>query len=226
MHTSRSAWLPLSCLLTMVVVATGCEQPGATAELGGAALTSDEVIPTGQTCSPTGAHAKHAALTGCTTCHNCGGVLQFDPAGAAVVPGGPLPAFDAVAKTCSNVACHRVPTGTFSYWFPGGDGEPVYNTVTYGGGAPRPTPSWYTAGAGCTACHDNPPRDGSTGSDVWHSGYHGGQGPTGARNQCQLCHPDAYGTSGVGTAITNAALHANGSATVQASFSSVCFGCH
>jgi cytochrome c len=46
------------------------------------------------------------------------------------------------------------------------------------------------------------------------------------RNQCQFCHPDATGTNGQGTAITNPALHGNGVYNVQASFTSACFGCH
>lgn len=181
--------------------------------------------PTGPTCTPTGAHAKHGSYA-CAVCHYVAGRLAFNPTGPAYGTGFPAPAFNATAKTCSNVACHTVPPGTFSYYFPGGDGEPVLNTVNYGGGAPRPTPSWYATGAACAACHDNPPRNGSDGSNAWHSGYHGNQGPTGAYNQCQFCHPDATGSGGVGTAITNASLHANGTANVQARFTTACFGCH
>lgn len=216
-----------AALAAVVLVAVACERAPGPAEQRGAALTSDEVLPTGGVCTPSGAHGKHA-FTGCTTCHACGGVVQFDPAGPATIAGGPLPAFDAVAKTCSSVACHGVPAGTFSYSFPDANGDPTLQTVAYGSGAPRPTPSWYTTGvATCTACHDDPPRDGSTGSNVWHSGYHGGQGPSGARNQCQLCHPDAYSPGdGVGTTITDASLHRNGRVDVQATFTSACFGCH
>jgi hypothetical protein len=227
MNGTRSV-LSYAAALTAAVFFAACEQQAGTAEQRGSALTSDEVLPTGGVCTPNGAHGKHAAVTGCTTCHACGGVLSFDPAGAAVIPGGPLPAFDAVNKTCSNVACHRVAPGTFSYYFPDGNGDPQLVTVTYGSTAGRTTPSWYTTGAaGCTACHDDPPRNGSSGSNAWHSGYHGGQGPTGTRNQCQFCHPDAYSpNTGIGTTITNPSLHANGSATVQAAFTSACFGCH
>jgi hypothetical protein len=153
---------------------------------------------------------------------------MFDKNGPAYGAGLPAPTFDAVAKTCSNVACHAVKAGTFSYYFPGGDGEPVLNTVSYGGGTPKTTPSWYSIGAAaCTACHDDPPRNGSNGSNAWHSGYHGGQGPTGAYNQCQFCHPDASSPgNGIGDTITNATLHANGVINVQATFKSACFGCH
>jgi hypothetical protein len=193
-------------------------------ELASPSLLAEQVSPTGDCGTGTGAHAKHATFD-CQTCHYVGGVLCFDINGPAVAPGQPLPSFDATAKTCSSVACHGIPAGTFSYYFIGGDGEPVLNTVTYGGST-VPTPSWYATGLGCAACHGNPPRNGSSGSNVWHSGYHGNQGPTGAYNQCQFCHPDASGSGGIGTTITNPVLHANGIVNVQATFRSTCFGCH
>jgi predicted CxxxxCH...CXXCH cytochrome family protein len=176
----------------------------------------------GSTCSPAGGHPKHA-FTSCVTCHACQGAVEFDPTGPAVVVGQAAPTFDAATKTCSSVACHSVPAGTFSYYRQGGDGEAELVTVNYGGGPPKVTPSWYATGAGsCSACHDDPPRN-----NYWHSGYHGGQGPTGARNQCQLCHPDASSpNNGIGDTITNPTLHANGVPNVQASFSRACFGCH
>ena len=37
------------------------------------------------------------------------------------------------------------------------------------------------------------------------------------RNQCQFCHPDATGSGGVGTGITNQRFTANGVYNVQAS---------
>lgn len=176
----------------------------------------------GSTCSPAGGHPKHA-FTSCVTCHACQGGVEFNPTGPAVVVGQPAPTFDAVTKTCSGVACHSVPAGTFSYYRQGGDGEAELVTVSYGGGPPKLTPSWYTTGAGsCAACHDDPPRN-----HYWHSGYHGGQGPTGARNQCQFCHPDASSPgNGIGDTITNPSLHRNGAVNVQAPFTSSCFGCH
>jgi hypothetical protein len=186
-------------------------------------LSADEVLTPGNCGSGTGAHAKHAVFD-CQVCHYVGGVLCFDISGPAVASGAPLPSFDATAKTCSNIACHGVPAGTFSYYFIGGDGEAVLNTVSYGGSMVS-TPSWYATGLGCAACHGNPPRNGSNGSNVWHSGLHAG-GPTAAPNQCQFCHPDATGSNGVGTAITNPALHGNGVVNVQATFRSSCFGCH
>lgn len=214
----------------LAVVAVNCGQDGQDLSLATrrTALTADEVCFDGDPgCTPTGAHAKHGAFA-CSVCHKVAGRLVFDSAGPAYGTGIPRPTFDAVAKTCSNVACHTVPAGSFSYYFPGGDGEYVLNTVTYGGGAPRPTPSWYATGAvTCTACHDDPPRNGSSGGNAWHSGNHGNQPPTGAYNQCQLCHPDASSPgNGIGTTITNAALHGNGVADVQASFRSQCMNCH
>jgi CxxxxCH...CXXCH motif protein len=197
-------------------------------------LTPTEVLPTGGLSTPTGAHgggtdtAKHSVFA-CTVCHYVGGVLQFDPAGPAVNSSYPAPVFDATAKSCSNVACHTVAPGTFSYYFSvDGNGDPVLYTVNYGGGAPRPTPSWYATGAvACTACHDDPPLNGSTGSNAWHSGYHANQGPTGPDNQCQFCHPDASSpNNGIGDTITNPTLHDNGVVNVQAKFTNICFNCH
>ena len=202
-----------------------------------ARLAQNQVIPTGTTPIPDvpGAHGKPAYVSGgptkhgryeCKVCHYVGGVLMFDPTGLAVGAGQPLPSFDAIAKTCSNVACHGVPAGTFSYYFPGGDGEPVLNTVTVYGNSGGTTPSWYATGSvACSACHPNPPRNGSSGSNVWHSGFHAG-GPTAASNQCQFCHPDATGSNGLGTTITNPALHGNGEYNVVARFTGSCFGCH
>lgn len=197
-------------------------------------LTQAEVCQDGDpSCTPTGAHggpgtipAGHYAFD-CKACHKVGGRLSFDKNGPAFAAGKPSPAFDAAAKTCSNISCHGVPSGTFSFYFMGGDGEPELRTINIYGNSNGSTPSWYSTGAAaCGGCHGNPPRNGSDGSNVWHSGYHGNQGPTGARNQCQFCHPDASGANGAGTTITNAALHANGVYNIQATFTSTCFGCH
>ena len=226
---TRQERLQAICIASIAALAAGCGQD----ERAGlhqtanrpAALVQSEVLPTGGLCVPNGAHLNHAnAGFDCKVCHLCGGVLQFDPAGPAIAPGQPPPAFDAVAKTCSNVACHTVPLGTFSFPSQGGDGEVYTEVVTYGGAPPRVTPSWYTTGSACTACHDNPPRNGSNGSNVWHSGNHGNQGPTGARNQCQFCHPAAYSpNNGIGTVMVH---RADKVVQVQAPFISACFGCH
>jgi len=179
-------------------------------------------------------HTPHSAYI-CSDCHRTVNMVVyfFDLAsGPAYIkstlanPNPPKPVyngsmFDATKpKTCSNIACHGISAGTFNYYFPGGDGEPELKTMTYDGTVVD-TPAWNSTGAGCTACHGNPPN-----SNVWHSGYHGGQGPTGAYNQCQFCHPDATSTNGHGTAITNPLQHANGVVNVQVTFRSSCFGCH
>jgi hypothetical protein len=174
------------------------------------------------------------------------GTLCFNPAVA-----GATAAFDATTKNCSNVACHTVPAGTFTYqmWDWGCECM-VDNTVPYGGsGSGAGTPNWYAApGLGCNACHGYPPTY-NGGAYAWHSGLHGLGISNG--NTCQMCHPDATGayvyggppsyvtTSGgliascaPGTfcsapgAITNGSLHGNGVVDVSPSFRSACFGCH
>jgi predicted CxxxxCH...CXXCH cytochrome family protein len=197
-------------------------------------MIQDEVCLDGDpACTPTGAHggpgtapAGHYAFS-CLVCHKVGGRLVFDKNGPAYAAGKPAPTFDATAKTCSNIACHGVAPATFSYYTIDGSGEPVLTTVNIYGNSAGVTPSWYSTGAAaCGACHGNPPRNGTDGSNVWHSGYHGGQGPTGAYNQCQFCHLDASGSGGQGTTITNPSLHSNGIINVQANFTSKCFNCH
>ncbi len=221
----------MSLAAGLAVLLSGCYgPPGSQGDVESAArlsqsLTQDQVCVDGEVaCTPTGAHGApgHGGQP-CSVCHKVAGRLAFDRYGPAYGANLPAPTFDATAKTCSNVACHTVPAGTFSFWFPDGTGEPQLVTVSYGGGAARTTPSWYaTGGMVCTSCHDDPPRDGP-----WHSGYHGGQGPTGPRNQCQFCHPDASSPgNGIGDTITNSSMHRNGVMNVQATFTSSCFGCH
>jgi hypothetical protein len=227
-----------------VVFVTGCEQQQGVASGGGAALTSDHVVPTGLACTPTGKHAEHGSIA-CSTCHQCAGTVAFDPAAA-----GSAAAFDATAKTCSNIACHTVPPGTFTYYVYNW-GSDTYDPVTvpYGGEATGTQPYWYApAGLGCNACHGYPPKYNGV-AYTWHSGSHA-YGTTNG-NTCQLCHPDVTGayvsggppsyaaTSGGqiascpdGTycaapgAITNASLHRNGTLDVTPNFTSACFGCH
>jgi hypothetical protein len=205
-------------------------------------------------CEPTGAHGPLAVsfVTGhsgfeCKECHYVGGRLAFKPAskgGLAFRPApNPPPTFDAGAKTCSNIACHGVPAGQYSYYFPGnedndGDGypDPELKTVNYGGTVAATTPSWYATGASCTACHGNPPANGSDGSNTWHSGNHANSqnvGPTGP-NECELCHnlptnvnsPIVRSVNGAGTVVLQPTFHATGAVNVNARFRSQCFGCH
>ncbi len=123
--------------------------------------------------------------------------------------------------TCSNIACHFIPNGTFEYYFPGGDGEPLLLSVNYGG-VSSAIANWDpSSSAMCSSCHGNPPQTG-----VWHSGYHGGNTSI-ATNGCQLCHPDAT-TDSNGNRIVGGAnpLHGNKTVNIQAKFKSSCFGCH
>lgn len=188
---------------------------------------------------PGGGHDVHLTEgIGCRTCHvTVIGVVAFDPAGPAVSPSLPPPAFDPVTKTCSSVACHSVPPGQFDYSFPGGDGEPLPYTARYGGGAT--TPPWDATPTGsCTACHDLTYQGGRY---LWHSGVHGSTSSGG--NACQTCHPDATGTATwsnpmVGAALSTATtcgptgrtpcalLHQNGVLDVAPRFRAQCFNCH
>lgn len=232
----------LLAVLAMLAGLAGCgqeesrERPAAAAAAS-AALTQDAVVPTGQTCAPSGAHAKHA-FTACFTCHACGGVLQFDPAGPAVAPGQPLPAFDAATKTCSNVACHSVPTGTYSYTVYNDAGDPEVRSVPYGGGGAQTTPGWYTTGAACGSCHRMP-----ASPYVWHSGLHGYAYQYATTNACETCHQDATGFTSTTGVVSGAAIvttstcgpqrnqpcppfHGNGVVDVTPQWASACFGCH
>lgn len=85
----------------------------------------------GNECSPVPAHPKHAQFA-CTTCHQCLGVVSFDPAGLAVKAGGAPPSFDPATKTCTNTYCH-------------------------GRGGTTPAPRWTQTLSGCESCHMQPP---------------------------------------------------------------------
>jgi predicted CxxxxCH...CXXCH cytochrome family protein len=178
-----------------------------------------------------GAHTAHvqgtlAASFDCGQCHvtptdalsagHIDGAYATVTFGELAVTGAKLPSYSrANGATCSSTYCHGGYSGTYTYtgWDWGLD-EPTSVTVSYAGKSA--TPAWTDGSMTCGSCHDNPPRTG-----VWHSGSHGGG------NQCQLCHPDAIGTTaGVGTAITNPALHVNGTVNVTPQWSSRCFGCH
>lgn len=188
-------------------------------------------------CTPSGGHARHNAA--CSVCHRYGGRLAFDRNGPAYGSGAPAPNFDATAKTCSNIACHGMPAGVFTYYFPGGDGEPELKTFAYGGNLlASTTPSWYTtldslnSAATCGTCHGAPPR-----TSPWHSGSHG-NGLIPGGNECQFCHPDAVSTNGVVTGLNSAttcgpdgttacsSFHGNATVDVVAKFTLRCFGCH
>jgi predicted CxxxxCH...CXXCH cytochrome family protein len=234
-------------VMSAALLVFGCGGEGTLGETSAeGGLTADHVIPTGQACVPTGKHLEHRGFA-CATCHMCAGTVSFDGAVA-----GATAAFDANTKTCSSVACHGVPAGTFTYYtYDWGSETTVAVTVPYGGpaGGSQSSPNWYaTAGLGCNACHGYPPTYNGV-PYVWHSGMHGYGISNG--NTCQLCHPDATGayvsggppsyasTSGgmiascaPGTtcsapgSITNASLHRNGTLNVSPNFGSACIGCH
>jgi hypothetical protein len=175
---------------------------------------------------PTGAHPKHHAYD-CTVCHQIPGEPCFNPTGPAASP-GKTPSFDASTKTCSNVACHGAYSGTFTYtrWDWGIDDiETVTVPYASSGGTAA---SWYTTGStsNCAACHGNPP----VAVNNWHSPTHAIFMATGRK--CEICHADATSavvggkTIGIAIPAAYATLHGNGAVTVQAKFSSQCFGCH
>ncbi|WP_176066107.1 CxxxxCH/CxxCH domain c-type cytochrome [Anaeromyxobacter diazotrophicus] len=157
-------------------------------------------------------------------------LISFAP--VATASGLPRPSYDIASQTCSNVACHMVPAGTFTYYACGVDSEATLERASFGG-TPVTTPPWYSAVAGgCVSCHDNPP-DART--KTWHSGTHGGDA---AMNECSFCHPDVTSSGGVltlsqatncgpgGTFGPCAALHRNGTVEVAPRWRSSCFGCH
>ncbi len=212
-------------------------------------MPQNEVLSSCTATSATGAHFKHAPFD-CKVCHMVGGVLCFDPNGPATGPAG-TPSFDATTKSCSNIKCHGVPAGTFSYYYPGDEYDadgypiPVLKTVNIYGNTGGTTPSWYSTGGGCAACHGNPPAYGTDGSNAWHSSFHANNQYVGSinANACELCHNDPtvpYGTwvpiafSAVGSdgkyhgyqINTATTQHANGGPVVLARFVSQCFGCH
>src|SRR6185369_15640884 len=131
-----------------------------------------------------------------------------------------------MSVVCSATYCHGGSTDSYSYWTIDGAENLILVTVTEHQTPQSPaSPDWYGApyaGDRCAMCHGNPP----TGGGVWHSGYHGNQGPTEAKNQCQTCHyGEATGSNGHGTAITDKKLHLNGLIDVKRSGSG-CIGCH
>ena len=235
-------WVPHDDTVEVYYEASDLLRASAASRSKAVVSAAPDYCATTSMCASSQGHKTHGAfMNDCQNCHRIDWAVSFallwfdqpvNPATGqprpayiqptAANPNPPMPTiveWDIGLGTCSNVACHGVKAGTFSYFFPDGSGEPTFNTVDYGG-TYATTPSFHTTGDSCVACHGNPPRNGA-----WHSGQHAG-GPTAAMNQCQSCHPDATGTSGRGTAITNLSLHINGVVNVQARFRSSCFGCH
>jgi predicted CxxxxCH...CXXCH cytochrome family protein len=234
-----------AAVVAVAVLAFGCEQGqvgGGAVSAQQGAMTVDHVVTTGQVCAPTGKHANHQAFA-CATCHQCAGTLSFDPNIA-----GPSATFDPTAKTCSNVKCHGVTSGTFTYSsYDWGADAYVNVSVPYGGSSSAGPANWYATdgSGGCNACHGYPPTYNGV-AYPWHSGAHGVTTPNG--NTCQLCHPDVTGAyvysaylsssggmvtscppgtycSAPGT-ITVPTQHANGTLDVVPQWGTRCMGCH
>jgi hypothetical protein len=181
----------------------------------------------------TGKHEKHVTIYNyaCSKCHLNYSMITSHANGAwdAQDPASQIVWFDETNPTgtwgndtgagtgvCSALSCHGLYSGTFTFDF-AGDGN--LTTVSYAG-AGVTTPSWYSTGLGCSACHGNPP----SAYSAWH-GSHANNTFSGP-NDCQLCHPNAIGSGGIGTAITDTTLHVNLAVNVQPSWKSLCFRCH
>lgn len=185
-------------------------------------------------------HTKHQSfMNDCKACHNmtgsfmAAGTFFKDSSKGAFWPGGPAPVYVPSGNwstpqantpaSCSNIACHGVPAGTYTYYiWDYGLNASVPVTVNYGGMS-NATALWQdNATTNCNSCHGNPPQNGN----VWHSGQHGGG------DNCDLCHPDAKsnmspdGTTIISNYITAPSQHQNGTVDVAAKFTSKCFGCH
>jgi predicted CxxxxCH...CXXCH cytochrome family protein len=178
-----------------------------------------------------GAHTVHlagSAIAGPVACGSCHAAMTdaFSPGhivngiahltfGGLATAGNAHPSWNRSTATCSSTYCHGGYSGTYSYttWDYALD-RPITVTMTYGGG--NGAPLWTDGPMTCTSCHGNPPRQNGN----WHAGSHGGG------NDCQICHPDAVGSSGVGTAITNPAQHVNGVVEVAPQWKTTCFYCH
>ncbi len=189
-------------------------------------------------------HTKHQAfMNDCKACHNltnsfiASGTFFKDSSKGAFLAGGPAPVYTPsgnwsspstnVAASCSNIACHNIPAGTFTYYiWDWGIEESVPVEVYYGGMSSAKALWQDNAATNCNSCHGNPPKAGN----VWHSGFHGNF-MIGANN-CELCHPDAKsnttldGKTILSNYITAPSQHQNGTVNVVAKFISKCFGCH
>ena len=186
----------------------------------------------------TGKHEKHVTIYSyaCSKCHQDYPMKTSHANGVRDTqdPSAHLVWFDATnpmgtwsndtgpgTGACSSLYCHGLYSDSFTYNFFGEE-----KTVSYAGNGVT-LPSWYATGLDCSSCHANPPTiPASTLKYVWHSGNHGYGGSTSTYNQCELCHPNATGSNGQGTTITNPSLHANGAIDVQPAFENTCFNCH
>jgi hypothetical protein len=189
-------------------------------------------------------HTKHQAfMNDCKGCHNltnsfiASGVFFNDSSKGAYLSGGPAPVFTpsgnwsfprtTTPASCSNIACHSIPSGTYTYYiWDWGIDEAVAVTYNYGGMSTARALWQDNPNTNCNSCHAIPP----FASNVWHSGSHGNF-MIGANN-CETCHPDAQSSTSLDGAtiisnyITAPSQHGNGNVDVVAKFTSRCFGCH
>jgi predicted CxxxxCH...CXXCH cytochrome family protein len=230
--------LPMAC--------TSCHGDASRAGVAGADPNVAIAPPQTATLRSAGAHLPHAndgSLTspiGCATCH--AGTFDFSrplgagdlgshPSGTLVVAfagraagpgadtasvawtrGGAPPTYDATSLTCAATYCHGSYAGTFAYdVYDYGSDSYITKTASFAGA--QAAPAWTDGPATCGSCHGNPPPTGA-----WHAGH--------AYPQCQVCHPDATGTAGGGTGISDPTLHVNGAVDVAPQWGSSCFGCH
>lgn len=185
-----------------------------------------------------GKHEKHVAdyAVACTSCHldYPSRISHANGAMEAQDPSVPAVWFDSINSSgtwtndtgpgtgaCSSLYCHGAYSGEFTYFF-----YDEYITVSYAGNGGT-APDWYSAtGLGCDSCHGNPPtRPNSTLKYGWHNGMHANAFVSGG-NECQFCHPHVSGSNGVGMAVIDSTLHANGTIDVQPTWTSKCFYCH
>ena len=149
-------------------------------------------------------HTKHQSfMNDCKACHNlsnsfiASGTFFKDSTKAAFLPGGLAPVFmpsgswsspkTNAAASCSNIACHSIPAGVFTYYIYDWDADEVVPISYNYGGMSGATALWQDkADTNCKSCHNIPPYS----KNVWHSGSHGMQYMVGA-NYCETCHPDA-----------------------------------
>lgn len=212
------------CLTAFGALLAGCGAPLAPVEEKEAAEASLRAAVGGrQSAVAVAAHTIHREEGGllCADCHTPHGGMMMSPllqfSSKAFIPGGPPPTRDAATHTCSNVACHMVPVGTYQYWKLVGDEEWVLYEVAYGGAVT--TPPWGEALRGaCRACHASPP---SPAAGAWHSPTHGGGG---INAECSLCHPGVAKVNG--ELVVTGQGHKNGVVDVTPQWKSRCFGCH
>jgi len=188
-------------------------------------------------------HIKHQNyMNDCKACHDltnsftASATFFKDNTKGAFLPGGPNPAFTPsgswntpktnVAASCSNIACHSISAGTYTYYiWDWGAEELVPISYNYGGMSGA-TALWQDNPAtNCNSCHAIPP----IANKQWHSGRHIPFSKAG--DYCETCHPDAKSsTAPDGTIISNyitaPSQHGNGVLNVVAKFKSYCFGCH